>query len=80
MMPLEAGIREYFGRSSEEALQWIQKIREETEEAMSLEQSFQIDPNKPGPQNGSGVNPQKKGSDTGLKNFSSPTNKKGDPK
>jgi hypothetical protein len=32
-------------------------------------------PNKPGPQDGTGVNPAKKGSDTGLKSFHSPTNK-----
>jgi hypothetical protein len=77
MMPLEKGIMEFFGRSNEEALQWIDSIRKETEANMQV-QSTPADgdnPNKSGPQDGTGVNPRKKGSDTGLKNFHSPTNK-----
>lgn len=66
MMPLEKGIMEFFGRSNEEAAQWVEAIRNE-----ALDQE---DPNKPGPQDGTGVNPMKKGSVTGLTNFSSPTN------
>lgn len=81
MMPLEVGIREYFGRTSEEAQQWIQQIQSETEAAMALQISMQSDdPNKPGPQNGKGVNPQRKGSATGLKQFHSQSNNKGDSK
>jgi hypothetical protein len=77
MMPLEKGIMEYFGRSNEEALQWIERIRKETEENMAATQTPAAEgdnPNKPGPQDGTGVNPAKKGSDTGLKSFHSPTN------
>lgn len=83
MMPLEVGIREYFGRTSEEAQQWIQQIQSETEAAMALQMSMQPqpdDPNKPGPQDGKGVNPQKKGSSTGLKQFHSQSNNEGDKK
>lgn len=75
MMPLETGIMEYFGRTNEEALQWLAKIQSETEQAMLLQQSMvSEDPNKPGPQNGTGVNPSKKGSRTGLTQFHSQTN------
>lgn len=80
MMPLEKGIMEFFGRSNEEALQWIERIHKESEENMLAQtppnaNAEEDDPNKPGPQDGTGVNPKKKGSDTGLKNFHSPTNK-----
>ena len=74
MMPLEKGIMEFFGRSNEEALQWIASIRKESEENMPAKEK-EDDPNKPGPQDGTGVNPAKKGSDTGLTSFHSPTNK-----
>ena len=78
MMPLEKGIMEYFGRSNEEALQWIGCIRKESEENMLLQTTPKTteddNPNKPGPQDGTGINPTKKGSDTGLKSFHSPTN------
>ena len=82
MMPLEKGIMEFFGRSNQEALQWLESIRKETEANMQATQTPAAagddkddDPNKPGPQDGTGVNPKKKGSDTGLKSFHSPTNK-----
>lgn len=79
MMPLEKGIMEFFGRSNEEALQWIESIHKESEENMAVAQQpaeeKEDDPNKPGPQDGTGVNPTKKGSETGLKSFHSPTNK-----
>lgn len=79
MMPLEKGIMEYFGRSNEEALQWIERIHKESEENMLVQNApageEDDNPNKPGPQDGTGVNPAKKGSDTGLKSFHSPTNK-----
>lgn len=78
MMPLETGIMEYFGRTNEEAIQWLEKIRQETEASMLLQQSMMPpeddDPNHSGPQNGTGVNPSKKGSKTGLKQFHSQTN------
>lgn len=78
MMPLEKGIMEFFGRSNEEALQWIELIRQETVANMEAQQTDDPegdDPNKSGPQDGTGVNPRKKGSETGLKSFHSPTNK-----
>lgn len=78
MMPLENAIMEYFGRTHEEALQWMEKIRQETLTNMLMTQQQggqeEDDPNKPGPQDGTGVNPQKKGSDTGLQSFASPSN------
>lgn len=75
MMPLEIGIMEYFGRSNEEALQWLAKIRAETEAAMEIQMR---DVNHGGPQDGTGVNPQKRGSETGLIGFHSQTNNSGD--
>lgn len=74
LMPLEKAIMEYFGRSNEEALQWIEQIREESRENMLMTQQAQTqnnpdDPNHPGPQDGTGVNPAKKGSTTGLNDF-----------
>ena len=66
---------EYFGRSNEEARQWIKMIENETRESMLLTQQVE-DPNHPGPQDGTGVNSAKKGSITGLTSFNSPTNQK----
>lgn len=77
LMPLEDAIMEYFNRSNGEAKTWIQKIRTETEENMAITNPSTAegdDPNKPGPQDGTGVNPQKKGSETGMNNFKSSTN------
>lgn len=71
MMPLEKGIMEYFGRSNEEALKWITQIKDETVESMQLDaEDIEKDPNHPGPQDGTGVNSSKKGSEMGLNNFS----------
>lgn len=75
LMPLEKAIMEYFGRSNEEARQWIKMIEDETRESMLLTQQVE-DPNHPGPQDGTGVNSAKKGSITGLTSFNSPTNQK----
>lgn len=69
MMPLEKAIMEFFGRSNEEAKQWIAMIRSETEANMDTAQGNAGDPNHPGPQNGTGVNSSKKGSTTGLNDF-----------
>ena len=76
MMPLETAIMEFFGRSNEEALKWIDKIHAEvqaniqnTEGANSDGTNSEDDPNKPGPQDGTGVNPARKGSTTGLNDF-----------
>ena len=79
MMPLEKGIMEFFGRSNEEAQQWLEMINEETQANMELVQQRQgaeeDDPNHPGPQDGTGVNPAKKGSETGLNDFHGLNNK-----
>lgn len=76
MMPLETAIMEFFGRSNEEALNWIDKIHAEVQANMQNDQSASSDgtnsdddPNKPGPQDGTGVNPIRKGSTTGLNDF-----------
>ena len=76
MMPLETAIMEFFGRSNEEALKWIDKIHAEvqanmqnTKGANSDGTNSEADPNKPGPQDGTGVNPARKGSTTGLNDF-----------
>ena len=65
MMPLVNGIMEYFGKSNEEAVQWVEMIMNETKDFMGLTMD---DPNKSGPQDGTGVNPNKKGSVTGMNN------------
>ena len=66
----------------EEAKQWISVISEETKASMELQQtvfseseSGETDPNHPGPQDGTGVNPNKKGSTTGLNSFHGTQNK-----
>lgn len=71
MMPLEKGIMEFFGRSNEEAKQWIEMI---LAERALLQPDAVEDPNHPGPQDGTGVNSSAKGSVTGLNNFRSATN------
>lgn len=71
MMPLQKGIMEYFGRSAAEASEWVRQIQKENAEAFNSQQN---DPNKPGPQDGTGVNPTKKGSETGMTSFHSSTN------
>lgn len=77
MMPLEIAIMEYFGKSQEEAARWVELIDKETAERQAL--VVDEDPvNKPGPQNGTGVNPQKKGSQTGVNNPSGQQNRNQD--
>ena len=87
MMPLETAIMEFFGRSNEEALKWIEKIHAEVQANIQNAQvaegsdpagggtNSDDDPNKPGPQDGTGVNPMKKGSTTGLNDFHGLQNK-----
>ena len=69
MMPLEVAIMEYFGRSNEEAREWIQMLEAEAQKRAEAAMKPSDDPNHPGPQDGTGVNPQKKGSSTGLNDF-----------
>lgn len=79
MMPLKTAIREFFHRSDKEADEWIKAIDEEKKKAQMLLQTPKEgsdDPNHPGPQDGTGVNSQKKGSETGLKNFHGTNNGK----
>lgn len=80
MMPLEKGIMEFFGRSNEEARKWIDDLRAQAEAnqaAVGFTDPEDDDPNKPGPQDGTGVNPQKKGSETGLNDFHGLNNEDG---
>lgn len=68
MMPLEKGIMEFFNRTNDEAVDWIQMIQEERQQVTGFGTQPE-NPNHPGPQDGTGVNPAKKGSTTGLNNF-----------
>ena len=67
-MPLRVAIREFFSRSDKEADEWLKSLEEDKLKAMQMMQPKE-DPNHPGPQSGTGVNPNKKGSETGLNNF-----------
>ena len=71
MMPLEIAIMEYFGRSNEEAREWIDMLQQEAQARMELTINPEDEEpvNHPGPQDGTGVNPNKKGSSTGLNSF-----------
>lgn len=78
MMPLKVGIREFFHRSDKEADDWIKALDEDKLKSMQMTQPNEDedeDPNHPGPQDGTGVNPSKKGSSTGLNNFHGLKNK-----
>lgn len=84
ILPLSDALMEYLNKSQKEASAIVSTLEEEARK--SREEMFGAtsqqpgegddDPNKPGPQDGTGVNPQKKGSDKGLNNFKSDTNKK----
>lgn len=78
MIPLEDGLMTYFKKSSEEAKKLAEKVRESTPLTdASLDPSATQggeNPNKPGPQDGTGVNPQKKGGKT--RNFQARNNMK----
>ena len=80
MMPLKTAIREYFQRTDGEAQEWLNDIAQEAEASMELQRKFiqpqEKDPNHSGPQDGTGVNPYKNGSQTGLNKFKSDGNKK----
>lgn len=73
LMPLDVAIMEFFDKSNEEALDWIARIKKELEEQKDTE-----DVNKSGPQDGTGVNPYKKGSRTGLNNHAGEQNRNQD--
>lgn len=75
MMPLETAIVEYFGRTSAEAAEWIRRIHEEQAAKTAAGINIDEDVNKPGPQDGTGINPQKRGSETGLNSFNGLNNK-----
>jgi hypothetical protein len=68
MMPLRVAIREFFSRSDKEADEWLKALEEDKLKAMQMNQPPE-DPNHPGPQDGTGVNPSEKGSETGLTAF-----------
>lgn len=81
MLPLEDGLMLYFKRSEAEATELAKRVRQQTldaqREALKIETEMQQqasdDPNKPGPQDGTGVNPQRKGGKT--RSFQSENNK-----
>ena len=81
MLPLEEALKAYLGKSQAEATQLTEKLRKLAEEATQRQLELEAsrndgdDPNKSGPQDGTGVNPRKKGSKTGLINFRSENNK-----
>lgn len=76
MLPLEEALMTYLGKSQAEATQLAQRVREIAQEAMKQQlEAAKSDPNKSGPQDGTGVNPRKKGSKTGMNNFQSENNK-----
>lgn len=81
MIPLENALMTYMGKSQAEAIKLAQRVRELAKEALTKEETtLPDDPNKSGPQDGTGVNPRKKGSKTGLNNFRSENNKTQDEK
>jgi hypothetical protein len=88
MLPLEESLMAYLGKSQAKATQLTERLRALAEEAMQRELELTAsrnadtddDPNKSGPQDGTGVNPRKKGSKTGLNNFRSENNKTPDEK
>lgn len=74
MMPLEFAIMEYFGRSNEEAREWIKMLEDEAMRRNAIQnngsdEDEESEVNHSGPQDGTGVNPRKKGSTTGLNSF-----------
>lgn len=79
LIPLEDGLMMYLDRSDAEAKDLAQRVRDQAleDQKMQLEltaaQQAQT-ANKPGPQDGTGVNPQRKGGKT--RNFQSENNKK----
>ena len=80
MLPLEEALMAYLGKSQAEATQLTETLRKLAEEALQRQLELEAsrnnnNPNKSGPQDGTGVNPRKKGSKTGLKNFRSENNK-----
>lgn len=83
MMPLEHALMLYLGKSSEDAIALAQSVRDL--EVAKQESQFDLEQrkaelstvNKPGPQDGTGVNPQKK-NPKGTSNFQSQNNQKRD--
>lgn len=80
MVPLEDGLVAYLKKSYAEATELASKVREQAEQAAQrqVELNAQVEANKatnkPGPQDGTGVNPQKKGGK--VSNFQAENNKK----
>lgn len=76
MIPLEDGLVAYLKKSAAEAMELADKVREQAIQAQREQMQLQAEQvvNKPGPQDGTGVNPQKKGGK--VSNFQSENNKK----
>lgn len=89
MLPLEETLMQYLSKSQAEAAELVQKVREQALEEQQQQAEFAMQQteaelqakasldgaNKPGPQDGKGVNPQKKGSRTGLNQFPDENNR-----
>lgn len=65
LVPLVDALMTYFGKSNQEAIAWAKQIYKELELDNLVNNGAA---NKPGPQDGTGVNPDKKGSELGLNN------------
>ena len=77
MMPLEEAIMEFFGKSNVEAREWIAKIlseQEQFEPESDPSSEEELDVNHAGRQDGTGVNPMRKGSTQGINNAHSSRN------
>lgn len=74
MIPLEDGLAAYLKKSYAEAQSLAEKVREQALQAQQEHIDMQAAVNKPGPQDGTGINPQKKGGK--VSNFQSENNKK----
>lgn len=69
LLPLEESLMTYLGKSQKEAAALAQKLRDLAQQQQQQEDAV----NKPGPQDGTGVNPQKKGGQ--VSNFQAENNK-----
>lgn len=69
LLPLEESLMTYLGKSQKEAAALAQKLRDLAKQQQQQEDAV----NKPGPQDGTGVNPQKKGGQ--VSNFQAENNK-----
>lgn len=79
LIPLEEALMQFMSKSQAEANELVQRVREQTlaeqQQLNQMEIAKENATNQPGPQDGTGVNPQKKGSRTGLNDFPDENNR-----